>query len=232
MKNKIIILLILVLFLTGCDATYSVEIKNGKVFESTNFYGSDSDVFENNADTFVNPNGPGKTINELVDDYYQQDYLAFYNQPDRLEYYEKEMLSYEDKMGIQLRYTYSLDEYQYSSLVHYCFDTVSVDSKNGIYTFQLQDSNKCFTQDVNQMLDTVTIQVTSNQIIEHNANQTNGSNYIWTLSKDSPNQIVYFKIKNVGNSAYFFVYIFMICIICGGISFSIVYILNMKKRRK
>ena len=234
MKKKLL-LLIIILFLTGCDATYYAEIKNGKVYESTNFYVSNLDSVENNADLFENPNGPSKSADELVEDYYNQDYLAYYNRSSSNQYYKKEKISYEDRNGVRLSYTYSLKDYQDSSLLHYCFDTVSVENQKGFYTIDLKDSEKCFTQDVYQLLDSVNIQIVSNEVIEHNADSVNGSIYTWVLTKDNPNQEIHFKIKADSSFLSSTEIVILIILVFGIISFIAVYkvmdYMDKKKKR-
>lgn len=193
--KKIILLVLIAFLLTGCDAVYQVEIKNGEIVETANFLAADSDNISFNSDSFSNPNAPKKSLDELIDDYYKQDYLAFYDASHDKDFYKKEKITYEGRKGVQLKYTYSFDDYYSSSLVQYCFDDVTV-QKNGIYLiFDLKDSTKCFAQDVNQLLKSLRVQILAKDVIETNADSVSGDAYIWNLSINDPNKAIYLKAR-------------------------------------
>lgn len=181
---------------------------------------NDNSSYSFSFDGEIFPNGnTTKTDDELIDSYYQQDYLAYYSEKPEDAFYQKDKISYEDRLGMQLKYTYALDDYQYSSLIHYCFDTVLVENKNGYFTMQLKDNFKCFDQDVYQQLEQITVNIVADQVVANNADQTSQNVYTWNLSRDDVDKEIYLKAK-VGNSiSYSFVSILLFFIVCGVISF-------------
>lgn len=238
--KKIIILILVVFLLTGCDAIYYAEIKDGTILEYTNFLIDDYDNkstgnISSEKDLFYDPMGVyanNKSVDELIDDYYQQDYLAF-NNGNKTKLYEKERISYEDRLGLQLKYSYSFSNFQKSSMINYCFDNVSVNKKGNYLIINLKDSYKCFNQDVytEYGLNTLDIKVIADNVFEHNADSVSDNVYTWSLSSNNTDKEIYLKAK-VDDNSHSLIIIILICIICGIASFFVVYKLSTKAKKK
>ena len=72
-------LLLFILLLTGCKATYNLDISDDKIIESSNFYRESSDV-----DYYVDEDGLKIedelfNLNDMLDSYYNKDYYAVIN---------------------------------------------------------------------------------------------------------------------------------------------------------
>lgn len=233
--KKTIILLLMIFLLSGCDAIYQAEITDDGIIESSYFLASEKDTFSTNPDSVGNTNGSSQetTIDELVDAYYNQDYPAFYNDKSKNVNYQKDKISYEDRIGLNLKYTYSISDYGKSSLIHYCFDSVKIEQSKKYLVIDIKDSEKCFSQDIYEMLDSLTIRITSPDIVENNADSIQGDTYIWNLTKEDSSKEIYLRKKiGNGNNATTTLKVILGCLICGGLSFAIVYYEKTEKHRK
>ena len=232
--KKAVILLLMIFLLSGCDAIYQAEITDDGIIESSYFLANENDTYSTNPDPIENPNGPSKTpsIDEIIDAYYNQDYPAFDNDNSKKDYYQKDKISYEDRLGLNLKYTYSLADYGKSSLIHYCYDNVKIEKSKKYLIIDISDSSKCFTQDIYEQLDSLTIKITSPGIVESNADSISGNTYVWTLTKDDNLKDIYIRKKLNDDKVMSSLKIFLGSCICGCLSFAIVYNRTNKKKKK
>ena len=94
-KRKILILFITVLFLSGCDAEYSIKFKDGIFYE----------------DVVVTTDNEEQNANELLN---AEPYVRFDGINARK--YEKEVIRNDKKLSVKFSTDYSIDEYRRSFL--------------------------------------------------------------------------------------------------------------------
>lgn len=189
MKKKIFLLFVLI-FMTGCNAVYNIEITDDKVLESSDFYATKK--------IFYDPSSDGVSENDEISDYYyKQDYPAFKNGIYKKKLYNKKMIDNNDLYGMNLNYSFGLNNYNDSSLLNYCFDSSVFKVKDNYIILDAKDVSKCFTQDIYEHLDFLTVKVkTDLNVTENNADEVDNNIYIWEISReDSLNKDIYLKIK-------------------------------------
>ena len=144
-------------------------------------------------------------------------------------FYQKKKITYEGRPGVEFNYTYSFLDYQYSSLIQYCFDNVNIENKGKYLILDLSDSDKCFTQDINRLLKTLRVQIQANDVVESNADSVSDNFYIWNLSSENPNKTIHLIVKVDDSTFLTPITIIEICIGLAIVSFLIAYKLFDKK---
>lgn len=186
MKNlkKIILSVLLLLFASGCDAIYNVEIYNDTCKE-------DVTIIEDDSNNWYDKNQYGATFKDMLDEEYNHDNY----------YYSKKMISSESELGLNYKGELSLIDYDTSSIVYRCYDYFTMAEKDESIVISTSNHNRCF--DNYKWLDNLTINVkTNHKVISNNADNINGNTYTWELSKydnDRPIQIELSKDEYVFN---------------------------------
>lgn len=197
-------LILFILFFTGCDVVYNIEIKDGIVKESTNFNIEESDNIVTNP-SLDGANEPEKSFDEFVENYYNEDYFAFYNKFSDDKLYTKKYLN--DGSGLNLSYSYNLSNYSDSSLLHSCFDKISVKDDVKALTLNYEGSNGCFTQDSYGRFKDLTVNIKPDgKVIKSNADKVSKGIYTWKLSKKDEGKDIFISIK-YGTNNYFIIFL-------------------------
>lgn len=187
MKKRIIILLILALFTTGCTCEYNLKIENGEYQETVTLIG------ENNQE-----------INLLDDKYSIPVDKEIYNHPgdpDTVPQTDGENYKY-NFSGNKLTFTYDFNDnsYQNSSAVSNCYNTLTVGYHNDSTIISTSSNAICFSR--YPTLNNIQVNVTiDGEVSSHNADSVNGNIYTWNLTRenaDSKSINLIFKEKATG----------------------------------
>lgn len=163
---KKILLLICLLFLTGCQVEYNVVIKDDSVHENLNF--SIPNDYNNSEleDAIYNPSVP--IIN--LDDY--SNYGAYSVSID--EDFNQRNVSFD--------YDYDISDFSSSTLLEGCFESATFDySKNNI-KFNASGEFYCLYDNSSVVVNITT----DNKVKSHNADDVNGNTYSWYISDNAP----------------------------------------------
>ncbi len=184
--KKIIGLIVLMVLLTGCDATYNMEITG--------------DTFKEDVDVFVDSSLKNKTVSgqtitykELVtlqkDNYRPVLYNdSNYNpyiegKQDDVSYYDLEIIDNDSKYGVNYKYDFNIKNYVYSSAVNTCYKEITINKSDTIYTIKTNKLVSCLE---NNLLDKLTINLKiNNKVLDNNADSINGNVYTWVITKDN-----------------------------------------------
>ena len=128
MKKKLILLIVLFL-LTGCSATYDIEIYNDTVKEKLEFIDTNPSNWDSEAQY-------GLTYRELVVSSHEYPYPVFNStivdendtiKLDEVEYYDNTLISDSSKLGQKLEYNkFTIDNFNDSSIVKKCYQYFNV----------------------------------------------------------------------------------------------------------
>lgn len=157
-KINIIISLLLLFLLTGCQKEYSLIIDDNKIVEEFNATFPDNE--ENNERIMLN---------------------FFPIHADNDEIYNKKISKEDGMIKLHLDYTYEPKSFSNSNLVNECFvdKKVIVDNEK-YYYFELKQFTDCITDhnvDINI--------ITDNKVLSNNADKVKGNKYIWHLTEDN-----------------------------------------------
>ena len=210
--KKVILLIIVVLFVSGCNAEYNLVIEGDNLKEELIINAEnieESDSIELN----------------------ERDYSAIVGEDTLLYSKEKEKVS--DAYRMILSYGFDRGNIRTSKMVNTCFDSVIVTNTSTMLRTLTSNYNKCF--DLYTSLNNLTINIkTPNEVTFHNADKVNDGVYTWNVSrknhKDKPIQLVMSNnlaptngsiAKSDNNTLIIIVAIGAILIIGGGLGYMI-----------
>ena len=200
MKKWIFIVMLLVL--TGCSATYKMEIVDDVFKEKISINSSNNDLsyFKNNK-FYAIMNGASNFI----------------------EYNRKE-----GKNSIDFSYNYSFDNISKSTLLKSCFSAYSIIEEDNYYILSTSEGIKCATEEDRVLLDNLKVVIKTNHVVKE-SNENDKSNnkyeYVWNFSKDDYSKAkIYMKIYK---DKYVFNYNNEITILIGVIGGLVLVILTM-----
>lgn len=180
--KKIIILIISLFFITGCNAKYEIVLKNDIIEESLNITALDNETYND------------KLVNEYLNDYYK-DSVLFVDRNNQLgdgsenvvndnDLYNK---SFSETEGFSLNHQYKDPlNLKNSSLIAVLFENVSV-TRNQIMA---SEGKNIF--DFYPLLDKITVSFKTDRVInETNCDYKKNNEYFWEIDRDN-----YYK-KNI-----------------------------------
>lgn len=161
------VLLLMVLFLSGCSADYSINIKDNKVSEKL-------------------------YVNDISKDDLSFNYLPINFEIDDSEYYnnKNDDVSYYDMIfdsnGMTTSYDFNYSNYSSSSILNLCYDRAifTVDE----YEMYISTSDEFLCFDNYNNLDDVTVTISSYyKLLYTNADEYGDNKYIWHIDKNNKN---------------------------------------------
>lgn len=186
--KKIILLLVLTIILTGCNAEYNLEIKDGKVYEVSSFREEREKLGNNFQES-------EQTIKQVIDDAYDN-----FHDKNNLQEEEKtrsflfSRINEEKFYGIEYKNEFEIDKYNDSPVIDQCYDEVKVTTENNILKISTNEYFKCY--DFYEDLNIVTINITTNnKVKKNNADKIKNNTYTWTVTKDNAkNKKIVFEV--------------------------------------
>jgi len=227
MKGKTFIILILaIMFLTGCSANYDLVITNKKkVIETVTLLDENENIL--------------KTSDTI-------DYFLMYKKKQftSIGYNAKNIVG--DKYsGLTLTNNYeSLSEFVSNSIMKYLFESANIEEDDNLFIFETTGDylyNEVFSVDLLSdyiyNLDSITVKIKFyNTVVEHNADEVDEKNnvYTWILSKDNNYDNIMFQLSSdvrfdVMVSDYFVQHKFVIIAIVSVVVLAIIVIVGLRK---
>lgn len=164
--KKILFISLILWFVTGCDATYNVEIYNDS-------YKEDGTIVENNPQNW-DDDSSGFTPRELIHNEYKLDNY----------FYNKTLIDDNTSLGLNYKSNFDFESFSTNSLGFRCYEYFrALDENNSII---IMTSNKNLCYDRYKWLDNLTINVkTNHKVLEHNADAVNKDTYTWHLTRQN-----------------------------------------------
>lgn len=172
-RIKFILIITCLLFLSGCTATYEINIKDNKITEKLRLIETNTTLFDKATDT-------GWTLRETFESLLNND--DEFSQAN----YKVKSLNSDNQLGVE--YSANNNSVINSSILNQCYINPSVVEKDGIITIDTGNNFKCYEYYDN--LETIKVVLkTNHEIISTNADEQDGNTYIWNITKDSNKQI-------------------------------------------
>lgn len=213
--KKIILIILSLLILTGCSATYDITFTDNQIKDEIKVY----------TDTEIVNRATTKDIND-----FSNKILEWERGHD---HYTREVYTTDKITGYIYKYDFNYDEYDAMSQIRKCYDKfdLTYNEKEII----LKTSNKFLCKEYYEDVDNLTLTIkTDKQIISSNADTKTGNKHTWTITKNnyknkpieiridrqnsSPKETEKKKIFNTKQILIIILFIFLI----------IVYIINKK----
>lgn len=185
--KKILILLFLIMFLTGCSAEVNIIINDTGINESIMFRDSNVTAYKNNIPVFY-------------DDIFSDIEPDVKNEG--VKYYNKSVSQDVNGYKINYSYKYTIDEYKKSRSVKGAFRSFNIRENNADEEIVIStDSGGLRYFESYMNLDSVKINITpSYKVLESNADYVSGNVYTWVYSKNTKKHI-YMKLDNPSNNS-------------------------------
>ena len=185
--KKIYLLLIALVFLTGCSATYNLKLDGNHISEN---------IYTSVSSDELNKEYYGETIDSKMEHIYNHpyplrynDYTPGYSDDEVPQYGQYSIISYDYNSNNSSKIlnaigNFTFEDFEYSTAVNMCYDYVLVKREgyeSSIYTSSVA---KCFEN--YDYLDEVTINITlENTVTETNADMVDGNVYTWKINRDN-----------------------------------------------
>ena len=219
MKNlKYIFLIIILLFISGCTTTYELEIDGDNLKEKITTYIYDGDREADRIDS-------GEDGNRL-DAFINSDQYPFFETYDHV--YKKKVSKESDFEKVVLTYDYEISDFENSNALYYCFESSKVTEKDESYN--IKASGYFYCKYINKNIDIIIN--SKNKVIKHNADEVDGHNYIWHITKDNfKDTSINIEVAKKSNENYFLPIIVLLIIVIVVIG-SIIYVFIKKKNNE
>jgi hypothetical protein len=168
MIKKLIFLIFVSLVITGCEATYQIELDYDEITEQV-------DVLKENND-----------YDQDIDSYLEEWLIELTDTSLATSSYKSSKLYAENKSGIKLERTYDdINELsRFSPLLLDCFTNSSIDINPSSIVLDTGSGFTCFN--TYEDLDLLNIKITTKYVVkEHNATKVEGNIYTWQLDRQN-----------------------------------------------
>ncbi len=161
--KKTIILLILILFLCGCQAEYNIKFNDSEINEEIKIY-EDNSILEEYDDE------EEELFNDEIN-YWELD----------LDYYTKEKYKENNTTGYKYNSYFTYDEFKTLTALNRCYEKFEFQKEP---TVKIQTSNDFLCLNDYQEFDSFAITIETNyKVISSNADKKDGNKHTWIINK-------------------------------------------------
>ena len=195
--KKLVCLLFLIIFLTGCDAEYNININRSTISEELQIYESDSSKWDVEVDLFslsynkVIENNLNYKLGVFIDEQLAD---AEEDNPNYT-FYKPKKIETKNMLGITYKYDFSTDNYERAYFPNNCFDNFKVYEEKGYITLSTSKGFNCIKEEYG--LSNLTINITSKYEVESsNSDTTEGRAHKWMINKNnSSDKNIYIRVN-------------------------------------
>lgn len=189
MKKKIVLMMISIFLLTGCTATYELDIKEDKLTEhisinNTELTREDKEIYTTNA----------MPVDYRETCYLDYDRLVLPNEIKKTKngnYYD--ITSTED--GLEARSKIKLSDYEYSRALNLGFTSMHVNTYDDYISIYGYDGPAIFNSYT--MLDSFDVVITTDKYVsDHDADFVDGNTYTWNFTKEDEDKTLYIEMDS------------------------------------
>ncbi len=182
---KKILILFFSLFLTGCSATYNIQISKNSVSE---------ELVVNNKNTSSWNNKIGNmNYKEMINYNYNFPIPVLSYTPGIFEndfelqgydYYQKQIISTTNNYGLRLNYTFKFDDYNNSTIVNNAYNNFDIKKDKNTIVINVYGNENIFVN--YSLLDEIRVNVTIPfNVLYHNADNVLNNTYTWIINKEN-----------------------------------------------
>ena len=197
MKKKILIIsLFIVIFLTGCNVDYSLDIKDNVIKEKLSIKETNDEIFDkkdSNGLSFYDYSvmyGEESNINT--------DYNGLYSQEEcnNCSYYDKKIINENGLLGFELSHDFSFDDYAFSSIANEMIPAFS-SSFDGRY-LRISGGSSWRYYDNYDSLESINFNVNTNyKVTSTNLQKVKEGKYKWTINNENDRLFIVMDTKTV-----------------------------------
>ena len=160
--KKLILLVLIVIMLTGCQSDFYIKIGEGKVEQNINIF-----LLNNNQKPY---------------DLIRKSVYTVENDIEGLGYFTIENSKESNPLNVSISYIISSYDFDYA--LSFCYDNQNISYINNILKIETSNYFNCF--DKYSIIDDVNINVTTGyKVLENNADKVDGNTYTWNITKSN-----------------------------------------------
>ena len=173
MKKRIFIIIVLLLFTTGCTCEYNLSIENNIFKEETKITSSTSNELSSFSTSWKIPTDKSE-YNVGLD-------------PESTIEFNSNLYKYNLSGNVlSFKYDFSISDYPNSSAVSNCYNTLNIINRIDSIIISTSKENKCFDNYPNLEALKINIKIDTS-VKSHNADVVNGNTYTWNITKNNAN---------------------------------------------
>ncbi|MDD4188423.1 MAG: hypothetical protein PHX04_06720 [Bacilli bacterium] len=179
--KKIILIILISFIITGCDAIYTIELKNSEFSETLEINNYDKKSWDNGEYPYSQMIDLAGASSVATD--YRKEVPELNEKKAGVNYYNINKLTENNNLGIKYQAKFTKEEYKYSTIAYenalefsYNFNNKYININTGIIDAFAKYSN----------LNNLTIKFkTNHEVLENNADEVKDGNYLWYISQNN-----------------------------------------------
>lgn len=212
--KKVLLFIVCILMLTGCDVEYNLTIDNYSFDEKITLSLLKQDIsFENMKD-------------------YLKNKIPISNERYETRFYESSIDVHENSYDLVYDYSHDFNSFKQGFFVNNCYTDISIDEEADEINISSGQDFKCLNPDNGLVADNAKINIkTKLEVLDNNADSVNGDTYTWNIDRNNyETKTINLKLKRTNIKKYDFS--FIIYIVIPIIVIAIVFVLAKNKVRK
>lgn len=173
--KKYILLFLILIFCSGCEINYNLEIDENNIKENIKFNVTEQDY--NN----YNDSQEEKLTEDLYETFDEQHIPAFINDFDT--YHNKNSNKINNGLDLEYTYNYNYLDFSKSYLINNCFEDYVVLNEDDYFYIKAYGSFSCYYDKTNIRIKT------KYKVIGNNADSVLNNTYIWNIDDDNRNDV-------------------------------------------
>jgi len=164
MKNKLILLIVLIFTLTGCTAQYDLEIDTSTITETTTV------------------KVPKTTMTKDEANMYAGQEIPITQDPKEKTFYNANINENQDFYFLSFKHSHNPETFINSYFVKQCYKEVILNEKSGRLELSTSNLFMCINLQDGFHVDSAKINITTKlKVVENNADEINGNTYTWNI---------------------------------------------------
>jgi len=184
--KKLVYLLFLTVFLTGCDAEYNITINKKSIVEELQIFEDDSSKWNDDIELFSLPykevieNNLDYKLGVFIDEQLAD---AEENNPNYT-FYRPKKIKTKDRLGIVYEYRFDTENYERAYFPRNCFDNVKVYEQAGYITISTSKGFNCISEEYE--LSSLIVNITTKYEVESsNSDSVDGNTHKWVITENN-----------------------------------------------
>ena len=195
-KRLLITIILLTIFLTGCNVNYSLDIRDNVIKETLSITETNSDLYEEKDGTETSFYDYAKMYGEEID--LNTDYNGLYSQEEcnDCSYYDKEFINENGLLGFELSHEFAFNEYAFSSIANEMIPAFS-STFDGRY-LRINGGSSWNYFDTYDSLEDINISINTNyKVVSTNLEKESVGKYKWTIKNEDEKLYIVLDTKTV-----------------------------------
>ena len=172
--KKILFIIPLILFISGCSSTYNLEIGNDSFKENINIKFDKAEIPTESTYGEIE-------IDDQITPFLEEKHSAFFSKKNK--YYDKKVVYYDDHIDVNLSYNYKSNEFKDANSLNSCFENFIFDDQENYYIHVYGEFYCLYSDEININIKT------DNKVIRSNAISVDGNIYTWKINNDNKQEI-------------------------------------------